>query len=424
MYSAAILTVGDEILRGRILDRNFQWLSRQLFNMGIEVVYHEIVPDKLENLVTAFKNGVLRADIIITTGGLGPTPDDITRNALANFLNVKMIYHKEIEEKNRIRFSTRGLVMPENNRIQCYVPENGIAVNNPEGTAPGIFYKQNKTLILLLPGPPVEMKVVFENAKSLFKIELSNAQKYIFTFKTIGVPESILESWISKLPIPKGVEISYYPSLKGVDIVASVDNHSQISEINEILDKLLNKYTFSRTESERIEEVIGKILKDRGETLSVAESCTGGMLASRIVDIPGSSNYFFGGIVSYSNEVKRNFLGVSQNNLIKYGAVSPKVAVQMAIGIKKNIMSTYGIGITGIAGPDGGIPEKPVGLVYISLATPDKVYVRKYTFVGSRNTIRTRTTTAALNMLWVILKWGDIINYRFEDGGKFIFLSD
>ena len=418
MPKAAIITIGDEILRGRIIDTNSAWLAKKLFLLGVNVIHHQTVPDRLDAISKALSY-VDEADIIITTGGLGPTPDDATRKALSKFLGKKLIFHEEIAKTIEERFIKRGIKMPEVNLVQAYLPEGGIALENPEGTAPGIFVEWQGKLIFLLPGPPREMQAVYHSVEKILRERFKSKKVLNAIFKTIGVPESVINEWIQGKQIPQGAQISYYPSLRGVDVFIVASDESVLDETKNILSKILGKYTFSHNEEERIEKVIGELLRKRGQTLATAESCTGGMLASWIVDIPGSSDYFLGGVVSYSNEAKMKFLGVSEENLIKYGAVSPQVAFEMSSGIRDRFQATFGIGITGIAGPTGATPTKPVGLVYISVASPEKVWVRKYHFVGGRNAVRTRSATAALNMLWVALKYGELEDYPFEDGGEF-----
>lgn len=418
MPKAAIITIGDEILRGRIIDTNSAWLAKKLFLLGVDVIHHQTVPDRLDAISKALSY-VDEADIIITTGGLGPTPDDATRKALSKSLGKKLIFHEEIAKTIEERFIKRGIKMPEVNLVQAYLPEGGIALENPEGTAPGIFVEWQGKLIFLLPGPPREMQAVYHSVEKILKERFKAKKVLNAIFKTIGVPESVINEWIQGKQIPQGAQISYYPSLRGVDVFIVAREESVLNETKNILSKILGKYTFSHSEEERIEKVIGELLRKRGQTLATAESCTGGMLASWIVDIPGSSDYFLGGVVSYSNEAKMKFLGVSEGNLIKYGAVSPQVAFEMSSGVRDRFQATFGIGITGIAGPTGATPTKPVGLVYISVASPEKVWVRKYHFVGGRNAVRTRSATAALNMLWVALKYGELEDYPFEDGGEF-----
>ena len=418
MPKAAIITIGDEILRGKIIDTNSAWLAKKLFLLGVDVIHHQTVPDRLDAISKALSY-VDEADIIITTGGLGPTPDDATRKALSKFLGKKLIFHEEIAKTIEERFIKRGIKMPEVNLVQAYLPEGGIALENPEGTAPGIFVEWQGKLIFLLPGPPREMQAVYHSVEKILRERFKAKKVLNAIFKTIGVPESVINEWIQGKQIPQGAQISYYPSLRGVDVFIVASEESVLDETKNILSKILGKYTFSHSEEERIEKVIGELLRKRGQTLATAESCTGGMLASWIVDIPGSSDYFLGGVVSYSNEAKMRFLGVSEENLIKYGAVSPQVAFEMSSGVRDRFQATFGIGITGIAGPTGATPTKPVGLVYISVASPEKVWVRKYHFVGGRNAVRTRSATAALNMLWVALKYGELEDYPFEDGGEF-----
>ena len=418
MPKAAIITIGDEILRGRIIDTNSAWLAKKLFLLGVDVIHHQTVPDRLDAISKALSY-VNEADIIITTGGLGPTPDDATRKALSKFLGKKLIFHEEIAKTIEERFIKRGIKMPEVNLVQAYLPEGGIALENPEGTAPGIFVEWQGKLIFLLPGPPREMQAVYHSVEKILRERFKSKRVLNAIFKTIGVPESVINEWIQGKQIPQGAQISYYPSLRGVDVFIVAREESVLNETKNILSKILGKYTFSHREEERIEKVIGELLRKRGQTLATAESCTGGMLASWIVDIPGSSDYFLGGVVSYSNKAKMKFLGVSEENLMKYGAVSPQVAFEMSSGVRDRFQATFGIGITGIAGPSGATPTKPVGLVYISVASPEKVWVRKYHFVGGRNAVRTRSATAALNMLWVALKYGELEDYPFEDGGEF-----
>ncbi len=418
MPKTAIITIGDEILRGRIIDTNSAWLAKKLFLLGVDVIHHQTVPDRLDAISKALSY-VNEADIIITTGGLGPTPDDATRKALSEFLGKKLIFHEEIAKTIEERFIKRGIKMPEVNLVQAYLPEGGIALENPEGTAPGIFVEWQGKLIFLLPGPPREMQAVYPSVEKILRERFKSKKVLNAIFKTIGVPESVINEWIQGKQIPQGAQISYYPSLRGVDVFIVASEESVLDETKNILSKILGKYTFSHSEEDRIEKVIGELLRKRGQTLATAESCTGGMLASLIVDIPGSSDYFLGGVVSYSNEAKMKFLGVSEENLIKYGAVSPQVAFEMSSGVRDRFQATFGIGITGIAGPTGATLTKPVGLVYISVASPEKVWVRKYHFVGGRNAVRTRSATAALNMLWVALKYGELEDYPFEDGGEF-----
>lgn len=420
MYQAEIITIGDELLRGRTANTNAQWLSKKLFMMGFAVTRQTTVPDKAEWLYSALGDAIQRVDVVVTTGGLGPTVDDNTRVALSRFLGEELIFDQRIAQKIRQWFIKRGMEMPEVNLRQAYLPKNTVPIENSDGLAPGIFARKNGKLIFLLPGPPKEMEAVFRTVEAILTNEFQTKTQPMVIFRTIGVPESLIQQWLAQIEIP-GVELSFYPSLSGVDIVAFSQKKTSLAKLKNKIAKKIGVYTYTQSGEEiTIEQVIGDILQQRKETLAIAESCTGGMLSSKIVDIPGSSDYFTGGIVAYSNEVKIVHLGVSANDLKEFGAVSSQVAEQMAIGVRRKLGSTYGIGITGIAGPGGGTPTKQVGLVYIALATSKKTFVRKYTFLGNRNAIRTRATTSALNILWVYLTFPDIYEYPFEDGGKWV----
>ena len=418
--TAVILSIGDELLRGKIVDTNFAFLAKRLYRLGIGINYHNTVPDAEEWVCAAFGDAVGRAEIVIATGGLGPTPDDATRTGLARFLGTKLVFNKQVEKKIRDFFKRRKIAMPENNLLQAYLPEDAVPIENPEGTAPGIFVKHQGKLIFLLPGPPREMKAVLKSVELILQKEIEFNPRAFKIFRTVGVPESLISTWAGVMDLPNKIEISYYPSLRGVDVFIAGEDEDDVNSASQILLDKLKPYTFADDESNRLEAVIGKKLIERKETLAVAESCTGGMLASRLVDISGSSEYFPGGIVSYSNEVKVKFLRVDENTLAKHGAVSAEVAGAMSEGVKTSFDSTFGIGITGIAGPSGGNAQKPVGLVYIALATPDNTVIRKYELTGGRDAVRTRSATAALNILWLALTFGDIEEYPFQDGGEFV----
>ncbi|RKZ32235.1 competence/damage-inducible protein A, partial [bacterium] len=422
MPNAVILSIGNELLRGRTVDTNFTWLARKLYTLGIQVQIHYTVPDTEEWVCASLSGAVERADIIITTGGLGPTGDDHTRKGLSRFLERKLIFNQRIAKKIRQYFDNRGIEMPESNLVQAYLPKDAVPLENNEGTAPGIFAKYDSKLIFLLPGPPNEMKDVFRSVELILKKEIDLQVKESRVFRTIGVPESLLSEWIDELDISEEVEIAFYPAFGAVDIFISTQKEKleSLQSTEHTLLRKLNPYIYADNENRRIEAVVGELLRERNETIAFAESCTGGMLSSAIVDIPGSSDYFSGGIISYSNQAKQKLLGVNASNIHKYGAVSPQVAKQMADGIRQKFSTSYGIGITGIAGPTGETENKPVGLVYIAVATPENIFVRKYNFTGGRDSVRNRTKVAALNILWCQLKFDNILHYPFQDGGSFI----
>lgn len=422
MVTASVISVGDELLRGRVVDTNFAWLAKKLFVIGVDVIHHSTVPDVEEWVCAALGDATQRCCVIFTTGGLGPTPDDATRKGLCRFLGREMVFDQRIAKKIHSFFTRRGIDMPESNLVQAYIPKGGTPIDNPEGTAPGIFVRTDDgKLVFMLPGPPTEMKAVFRTACLILRRELHILPPACKLFRTIGVPETVLEKWISQMTLPDGVKVSYYPSLRGVDIFIRSDDEKKLASAANDVSKRTGDYIFAEdNEDVGIEQVLGDILRSRGETLATAESCTGGMLSSRIVDIPGSSDYFVGGVVSYSNEIKERLLGVRKRDIEEHGAVSRQVARQMAFGAREKLRATYGIGITGIAGPAGGTKEKPVGLVYVALATPDDVLIRRYHLVGGRNAIRTRSATAALNILWVKLIHDDVRNYPFQDGGEWV----
>jgi len=419
MHNAVILSIGDELLRGKIVDTNFAYLARKLYFLGIKVSVHHTFSDTEEWVCAGIDSAVEMAEIIFITGGLGPTRDDTTRNGLARFLGKDLVLNQRIAQKIREFFRKRNLEMPENNLVQAYLPDGAVPIENDEGTAPGIFVNYHSKLIFLLPGPPSEMMTVFKSVRLILQKELDLKPKSYATFRTIGIPESLIAEWVGKMTLPDSIDTAFYPSLMGVDLYISSDNPDDVESAENILSEKLSPYTFARDEGRKIEAVIGEILRRRNETLSVAESCTGGMLASKIVDIPGSSDYFLGGIVSYANSAKLNILGIDEKTLSKYGAVSRQIAEQMSFGAKSKFDTDYGIGITGIAGPSSETSKKPVGLVYVALSTRERNYVRKYNFFGGRNAIRTRSVSAGLNVLWCALQFGDIEKYPFEDGGKF-----
>jgi nicotinamide-nucleotide amidase len=401
-----IMAIGSELLTPYFQDTNSLYLTERFNDLGMEVSYKTIVSDEWDDLVLCIKQALARADIIVGIGGLGPTQDDRTREALASVLGRKLIFKKEILQKIKKRFERRGLSMPAVNKKQAYVIEGGKPLENRKGTAPGLWLDTGSEIVILLPGPPHELKTMFDS--SVWPDLKKFRKKYTSrrALKITGLTESKIETLISDLyPQEPHLRLTTlaYPGQIEIHITAHSEESQDKAEKNaETLEKSLldrlKENVFS-TRGEELEEVVGRLLRLHKKTLAAAESCTGGLLGHRLTNVPGSSDYFLQSMVVYSNETKSYQLGVSSTLIEQHGAVSPQVATAMAAGIRQKSQSSFGLAITGIAGPTGGTPEKPVGLVYTALAWDNGTEVVKNIFPGNREMVKFQSTQKALDMV-------------------------
>jgi nicotinamide-nucleotide amidase len=406
MLNAEIIAVGSEMLTPFRLDTNSLWLTERLNSMGVEVKLKTVVGDDEARLEETVKDAMKRSEIVISTGGLGPTEDDITRKIFARALRRQLILEDAILEKIRARFARRRLPMPEINARQALIISGAQILENNNGTAPGMLITEGKCTVVLLPGPPREMKPMFDAAVA--PVLKQRAGDLLIVRRCLSI-FGLTESRTDELAAPiytkyknPSTTILFKDGQIELHLTAQARSGSEgealLDELSGQLDEALGEYIFSRRD-ETLEQVVGELLKLNRYTLATAESCTGGLLAGRITDVPGSSEYFLEGVVSYSNEAKAHLLGVPKKLIKEHGAVSEQVANAMASGIRKRAGSTFGVGVTGIAGPGGGSEEKPVGLVYIALADDTQATARKFIFPGDRQFIRTLSVNAALDMI-------------------------
>jgi len=400
-----ILTIGDEILSGAITDTNFAWLGDQLWSRGYELHWHTSVGDEPDKIEQALRSAVGRSRAVIITGGLGPTIDDITLEAASKTFGVPWILFPEALEMIRAWFVKRGREMAPKNEKQAFFPRGSTIIPNHEGTAPGCYFVFQKTDYFFLPGVPREMKRMVDEwvIPQLEKVD-TEKKKYAFRFlRTFGLPESGLAEKLDDMDL-KGVDLAYRVSFPEIFLKASAlgpdafDLDRRVQEVADEIHRRLGNVVYGEGR-ETFPAVVGKMLHARGETVSVAESCTGGRLASLITDIPGSSNYFDRGVVTYSNQSKMELLRVPEKTLKEHGAVSSATAIAMAQGMRRMAKTTYSLAITGIAGPDGGTPDKPVGTVHIALDSEKGTIERKLFFATNREWFKHLVSFAALDLL-------------------------
>lgn len=420
-----IITIGNELLSGFTIDRNAAWIGQQLLSSGIKVNVHHTIPDDLGVIYDTleYQFSEWRCDQIIVTGGLGPTVDDITVSSFLEYFDDSHEFDKEYWEILSERFKRLNFKMPNLNKNQAYKSKRGIMIPNLVGTARGLHYtkkhdsvlksvkglikgNKNRVNFFALPGVPKEMKSMFTNYV-LPEIEKSLKNKVVCkSIRTTGVPESILQEKITDIidANKEKCDIAFLPHrMLGVDIrLTSSDNQLVVDLINSIVPRI-KKYVYGY-DKDKLEQVIADLLIQNNLTVSTAESCTSGLLASRLTDVPGSSQYFKGGSVCYSNDLKINDIGVDRDLIEKYGAVSEEVAESLAKNIAKKNNTDIGIGITGIAGPDGGTEKKPVGLVFVGIFYKNNLYIKRYNLTPDRITNRELTVTLCLNEIRKILR--------------------
>lgn len=408
---AEIITIGDEILIGQIVDTNSAWMAKQLNAAGIRVKQISSVSDDRQHIVAALNEAQQRADIILITGGLGPTKDDITKKTLAEYFGVGMVQNQEALENVQRIFTRYNRPLLEVNIRQAEVPANCEVIQNKNGTAPGMWFYENGKVFVSMPGVPFEMMYMVEE-QVLPKLKATFNLPFIYhkTILTVGEGESFLAERIADIEdsLPEGIKLAYLPKLGSVRLRLSGygDNHDQlIEQVNHyarlIADKVNN--VVAAEEDIALEKAILNKMAAKGLTLSVAESCTGGYISHLFTQHAGSSEVFFGGAVSYSNELKEKVLGVNSETLWQYGAVSEETANEMVEGALLNFQSDYAIAVTGIAGPGGGTPEKPVGTVWIAVAGGGKKIIKNFTFGSKRQQNIERSAITALGMLNTLL---------------------
>jgi nicotinamide-nucleotide amidase len=418
LATAEIIAVGSELLGTGRVDTNSLFLAGRLAMLGIELRAKAVVGDDRARLAAVFASALLRSDLVVLTGGLGPTDDDLTREVVAGVLGLEMREQPAIVAQIEERFARRGLRMPLVNRRQAMVPVGALSLDNPNGTAPGLFIEHDDRVVVLLPGPPRELQPMFEGlcsgallaragAERLFKEVLFVAGRGESHVEEIAQP--IYSRWAAETPpiettilaMPGQVEL--HLTLRARDREAGA---ARVHAAREALAMALGPDVFS-DDGRSMEEVVGAMLADRALTIAAAESCTGGLILSRLTDVPGSSRYVLGGAVAYSNEAKTELAGVPAALIAEHGAVSEAVAVALADGVRARTGSSVALGVTGIAGPGGGSPQKPVGTVAIALTGSDmESRVRLFSFFGGRPQVKFQASQAALDMVRRRLQFG------------------
>jgi nicotinamide-nucleotide amidase len=416
--TACILAVGSEMLTPFRVDTNSLVITERLNAIGFDVRLKAVVADHVDELVRVLEGALTWADVIVVTGGLGPTEDDITRDAVARVLKLPVDVDEGIIDRIRERFARRGLTMPENNRRQGMVPRGAVVLDNPNGTAPGLWLERDRTAIVLLPGPPREMVPMFEAVvRDRLAQKSDGGGLFRRVLKITGRTESdvdaavgpVYTTWTSR-PIPISTTILAMLGQIELHLTAQAGSRADADAALDAcvgeLQTVLGAAIYS-TDGRPLEAVVGEMLRDRKMTIAVAESCSGGLLASRLTDVPGSSDYVERAIVCYSNRSKVELVDVPESLIATHGAVSEPVAQAMAEGVRRRAGTTVGVGITGVAGPGGGSPEKPVGTVAIAVTAGDYLRVRTFQFFGGREMVKFQSTQAAMNMLRLILLKAD-----------------
>ncbi len=404
---AEIVSVGTELLMGQIVDSNAAYISSRLPEVGYRVYFRQTVGDNLERLTQTLKLALSRADVVITIGGLGPTMDDLTREGIAAALGEPLILDHDLQAELQEKFRQRGYPMVESILRQAYRPACARPLPNPNGTAPGLITEKDGKAVIALPGPPAELIPMFDQYVLPYLRERAGGAPGVILSRVLrvcGMGESLVEDRIKDLMQGSNPTVAPYAKTGEVHlrITASAPSPAQAEEMiaqmeGQIRERLGN--AIYGVNDQTLEQAVMELLWAKGATVAVAESCTGGLIGHRLTEVPGSSRAMIGGVVAYSNELKVRLLGVPEAVLQEHGAVSEPTACAMAEGIRRLTGADYGIGTTGIAGPTGGTAEKPVGLVYIAVATPSGTRVREHRFLGRRSEIKWRASQAALVML-------------------------
>lgn len=408
---AELISVGTEILMGNIVNTNAAYLSRKLAQIGVSVYYQSVVGDNEERLSLAIKQAISRADVVILSGGLGPTQDDLTKEVAAKVLGRTMSLDERSMERIREYFArVKKDNVTENNWKQAMIPEGAIVLENHNGTAPGIIMEEKNKAVILLPGPPNELTLMFEESVLPYLQKDEKKVLYSRMVKVCGIGESQAETMIQDLidsqsnptiaPYAKTGEVHFR-----ITALAATNEEGKalVKPVVEELKKRFQKAVYTTKEEVTLEQKLIKMLKKRELTMSTAESCTGGMIASKLVNVSGASEVFRCGAVTYANEAKMELLGVKKKTLKKYGAVSAQTAEEMVTGAAEYLQTDVAVAVTGIAGPEGGTKEKPVGLVYIGCCVCGQVKVYECHFNGTREKIRENTTIMALNLIRLMI---------------------
>lgn len=387
-----IICIGDELLIGQVVNTNAAWMGRELTALGLEVRQVIAIPDQKDEIVEVIKRSLLRTQWIFITGGLGPTKDDLTKDALLSVFGGEMVFHEETWTQLGKLMARFGKTLTDSHRVQCELPSSATILSNLVGTAPGLLFETSHCKVCVMPGVPFEMEYIMQtHVIPLIRAGMTSGNIFYQTICTVGEGESVLSGRIADIEdsLPEHIGIAYLPSLGRVRIrVTGKGNNAEriASEVRKVTSDIVSRiaeFVFA-LEDIALAEALGRKLRESGKILSVAESCTGGFLGHLITANPNSSDYFIGGAITYSNALKQSLLGVKSKTLDQYGAVSEETAREMAIGAQATFKSDYAIAVTGIAGPSGGSDEKPLGTVWIAVASEDRVVTKRHTFGKDR----------------------------------------
>lgn len=395
----ALLTVGNELLTGFTVDTNAAWIGQELHKLGILIQHHATVRDEVDDILRYLETVSGEFDVVLVTGGLGPTHDDVTPSAFYQFFGSKPVVDEEYWDVLQTRFKAFFKRIPQLNRNQAIRPDNGDVIPNPVGSARGLMYSKNNTLFCCMPGVPAEMQGMMNQTILPLLAGKVKKRMQIRTIRTTGVGESLLaESLADLISQTKTASLAFYPQITGVDLRVTGEDESVLDQVTKEIVQITGKAVYGYG-AQTLPEVIGNLLRKKNLTIATAESCTGGLLGHQLISVPGSSDYYLGGIQSYSNAAKIKFLGVLPETLEKFGAVSEKTAGQMAAGVRTQFGADIGVSITGIAGPDGGSAEKPVGTVFIGINSENVDKVKKFQFSRDRAGNQQLSSQVALNMI-------------------------